>query len=132
MTDVRPLYDEPFHPVYQTLSMDIRRVIHPRYLRSQKRIRYYLIDLGYAKWFRDPSSQRVATGIQAREKAPEQNLSEPYDPFLVDIYQLGVVLRRDLIPVRQTPTLGVGSTHQALRISSESILSSCCMHLRRR
>lgn len=99
--DARSLYDEPFHPYHQRLSLDIQRVVHPRYLRSEKGARYYFIDMGYAKWFRDPNSPRLVTGKQARERAPEQKRGQAYDPFLADIYQLGVMFRQSLIPVSQ-------------------------------
>lgn len=98
--DSQPLYDEPFHPFLQHCSIDGKRPIYPRYLRSQKHIRYYYIDLGYAKWFHDPHAPRTLVGARARERAPEQKSGQPYDPFLVDIYQLGAMVRRDLIPVR--------------------------------
>lgn len=97
--DARPLYDEPFHPFLQHRTLDGKRFIHPRHLRSQKHIRYYYIDLGYAKWFRDDRAPRMLVGARARERAPEQKRGQPYDPFLADIYQLGALIRRDLIPV---------------------------------
>ncbi|KAB5588850.1 hypothetical protein CTheo_7704 [Ceratobasidium theobromae] len=98
MMDSRALYGEPPHPVRQRLSMDIRRIIYPRYMRLEKHTRYYFIDLGFAKWFRDPTVPRITTGWQARERAPEQRRGEPYNPFLADIYQLGIMLRQDVIP----------------------------------
>ncbi|CEL61115.1 hypothetical protein RSOLAG1IB_09766 [Rhizoctonia solani AG-1 IB] len=97
MMDARPLYEEPFHPYYQTYSIDAKRRIYPRYRRSQKLIRYYFIDLGYAKWFPDEKSSRKATDIHAREAAPEQVGDGPYDPFAVDIYQLGIMIQNDFI-----------------------------------
>ncbi|CAE6391391.1 unnamed protein product [Rhizoctonia solani] len=98
MMDSRPLYDEPFHPVYKTLSLDAQRRIYPKYSRLEKRVRYYFIDMGFATWFQDPSSPRLITGKMARILAPEQKTNEPYNPFLVDIYQLGVVIKQDVIP----------------------------------
>ncbi|CAE6455888.1 unnamed protein product [Rhizoctonia solani] len=98
MMNSRVLYDEPFHPVDSHLSLDIKRMIYPRYSRLEKNIRYYLIDMGFATWFRNPSVPRLVTGKPARIMAPEQKTTGPYDPFLVDIYQLGKVIRQDLIP----------------------------------
>ncbi|KDN39488.1 hypothetical protein RSAG8_08783, partial [Rhizoctonia solani AG-8 WAC10335] len=98
MMDARPLYDEPFHPFLQTHSLDTNRLVYPRYRRSEKKTRYYYIDLGYAKWFRDPSAARLVIGMNAREPTPEQADGDLYDPFVADIYQLGAVLRRDFIP----------------------------------
>ncbi|KAG8733113.1 hypothetical protein FRC10_000418, partial [Ceratobasidium sp. 414] len=98
MMDRRPLFDEPFHPYYQHRSLDGKRRIWPKYLRSQRPVRYYYIDFGYAKWFRDSETPRILVGTRAREAAPEQKSGGPYDPFKGDVYQLGALLRRDLIP----------------------------------
>ncbi|CAE6391248.1 unnamed protein product [Rhizoctonia solani] len=99
MMDARPLFDEPFHPFYQTLSLDATRLLQPRYRRSQKNTRYYYIDLGYSVRFDNSTSPRTIVGSQARELAPEQETGLPYDPFVTDIYQLGKMIQRDLIPV---------------------------------
>ncbi|CAE6519105.1 unnamed protein product [Rhizoctonia solani] len=98
MMDARSLYDEPFHPFYQTLSLDASRLLQPRYKRSEKNIRYYYIDLGYSVRFDDSDSPRTIVGSQARELAPEQETGLPYDPFVADVYQLGKMIQRDLIP----------------------------------
>ncbi|KAH7332910.1 kinase-like domain-containing protein [Rhizoctonia solani] len=100
MMNGRVLYDEPFHPFHQDFSLDRKRQIRPNHQRSQRPIRYYYIDFGYAKWFRDPTQPRVVYGSRARERTPEQLGGGAYDPFKADIYQLGAILRRDLIPVR--------------------------------
>ncbi|CAE6528324.1 unnamed protein product [Rhizoctonia solani] len=97
MMNARPLYDEPFHPYYQNYSIDAKRRIYPKYKRSQKEVRYYFIDLGFAKWFRDKASPRTATGFHAREQAPEQAGPIPYDPFAVDVFQLGTMIRNDFV-----------------------------------
>ncbi|KAF8675678.1 Protein kinase domain [Rhizoctonia solani] len=98
MMNGQTLYDEPFHPFYQDFSLDRKRQIRARYLRSQRPVRYYFIDFGYAKWFRDPAQPRVVHGYRARERTPEQLRGNAYDPFKSDIYQLGALIRRDLIP----------------------------------
>lgn len=98
MMDARALYEEPFHPFYQSRALDGKRPIYPKYLRSQRPVRYYFIDFGYAKWFRDDKEPRTVVGFRAREQTPEQMEGNPYDPFKADVYQLGAILRRDLIP----------------------------------
>lgn len=103
MMNKRPLFDEPFHPFYQHLSLDGKRNLDVKYVRSQRPVRYYYIDFGYAKWFKNPDSPRTLHGVHAKARAPEQVEGAEYDPFKVDVYQLGAVLRRDLIP--KYPTL---------------------------
>ncbi|QRV89239.1 kinase domain protein [Ceratobasidium sp. AG-Ba] len=98
MMDKSPLFDEPFHPFHNHLSLDGQRTISPKYTRSQHPVRYYYIDFGYGKWFKDPTMPRTSVGMQAKERAPEQADGVVYDPFKVDIYQLGAIIRRDLIP----------------------------------
>ncbi|QRV87117.1 kinase domain protein [Ceratobasidium sp. AG-Ba] len=98
MMDKRPLYNESFHPFHQQLSLDGNRPLWPKYSRSRRPVRYYYIDFGYAKWFKDPSAPRALVGIHAKERVPEQLAGTPYDPFKADIFQLGAILRRDLIP----------------------------------
>lgn len=117
MMDGRSLYDEPFHPVHQTHSIDGNRLVYPKYLRSQKPVRYYYIDFGYASWFRGANDPRTVVGSRARERAPEQTGGNPYDPFKADIYQLGAVIRRDLIPVRP-------------ELKTHSLLISACIEIR--
>lgn len=97
LMDARPLYTEPFHPFFQTRALDGQRPLYPAYLRSQKPVRYYYIDFGYAKWFKGGEDRKVL-GWKAREQTPEQAEGIPYDPFLADVYQLGAIIRRDLIP----------------------------------
>ncbi|KAF8672119.1 Protein kinase domain [Rhizoctonia solani] len=97
LMDARPLYTEPFHPFFQTRALDGKRPLYPTYLRSQKPVRYYFIDFGYGKQFKEGEEKKVI-GWKAREQTPEQAEGIPYDPFLADIYQLGAIIRRDLIP----------------------------------
>ncbi|CAE6489018.1 unnamed protein product [Rhizoctonia solani] len=97
MMDARSLYEEPFHPYYQTYSIDAKHRIYPKHKRSQKRIRYYFIDLGYAQWFKEKDCPRRVTGLGAREAAPEQTGIAPYDPFAVDVYQLGIMIQNEFI-----------------------------------
>ncbi|KAG9124820.1 hypothetical protein FRC07_010120 [Ceratobasidium sp. 392] len=124
MMDKHPLYDEPFHPFHQKFSLDAKRRVWPKYNRAQRPVRYYYIDFGYAKWFRDPTSSRLLTGIHAREAAPEQQ-SGPYDPFKADIYQLGALLRRDLIPIERKEVNSVCAQWSPVIMSETQEKNAC-------
>ncbi|KAG9084247.1 hypothetical protein FRC06_004154, partial [Ceratobasidium sp. 370] len=97
MMDGRPLYDEQFHPLNQEFSLDGKRLL-PIRMRTGLPIRYYYIDFGFSVWNRDGSPKFMIDGIDAREPAPEQIEGQFYDPFAVDVYQLGALIRRDIIP----------------------------------
>ncbi|KAG9111069.1 hypothetical protein FRC07_008113, partial [Ceratobasidium sp. 392] len=123
MMDAHPLYDEPFHPFRQFRSLDGKRPLYPRYLRSQRPVRYYYIDFGYAKWFRREDEPRMVVGWRAREQTPEQVEGLPYDPFRADVFQLGAIIRRDLIPVRHSSvSLLVAPANATVRMQNISAL----------
>ncbi|KAF8675674.1 Protein kinase domain [Rhizoctonia solani] len=99
MMDVGRLHNGPFNPFIQNFA-SCRKYMAPLKLRrSNKSVRYYYIDFGYAKWFRYVQRNRMIKGTRARERAPEQVEGQLYDPFMVDVYQLGALIRRDLIPL---------------------------------
>ncbi|CUA72840.1 hypothetical protein RSOLAG22IIIB_10348 [Rhizoctonia solani] len=98
MMDLRPLYDEHFHPFHRTYSTDFKRHLFPHATRTQKGTRYYYIDLGFAIQFKDHNSPRTVSGVYSRVPAPEQLGGRPFDPFLADVYQFGQMLMREFIP----------------------------------
>jgi hypothetical protein len=97
LMDARPIYCEQFHPLHPFLSYDGTHPVKTR-TRTEAPVRYYYIDFGYSFWNRDGKSNLIR-GRQAREPAPEQVTGDPYNPFVADVYQLGALIRRDLIPV---------------------------------
>ncbi|KAG8715163.1 hypothetical protein FRC08_010911 [Ceratobasidium sp. 394] len=97
MMDGGSLYDEQFHPLNQEFSLDGKRML-PIHVRTGRPVRYYYIDFGFSVWNRDGNPNFMISGTSAREPAPEQEEGQFYDPFAVDVYQLGALIRRDLIP----------------------------------
>jgi hypothetical protein len=59
MMEATPLFDEPFDPFNQNQSLDGKRPLYAKYLRSQCPVRYYYIDFGYAKRFRDNNESQT-------------------------------------------------------------------------
>ncbi|CAE6454027.1 unnamed protein product [Rhizoctonia solani] len=96
MMDARPLYYEQFHPLHPSFTHDGQHLVQTRN-RTEAPVKYYYIDFGFSFWRRDGGSN-WARGKEAREPAPEQAEGLAYDPFSADVYQLGALIRRDLIP----------------------------------
>ncbi|KIM31694.1 hypothetical protein M408DRAFT_64047, partial [Serendipita vermifera MAFF 305830] len=99
MMDASELYPEGFHPVRQNLSKNgMAEVVGV--MRTHAPVRYYLIDFDSAIAFEKgtPSKYKYAEGRTGRdEEVPEFKLNEPYDPFKVDIYQFGNLLKKEFL-----------------------------------
>jgi hypothetical protein len=68
--------------------------------KSDKSLRYYLIDFGLSNWYPPGMKDIRVTGIVGQDKTvPERSRTIYYDPFKMDIYQLGNVFKR-VIEVR--------------------------------
>lgn len=120
--DIRPsnimmagevLYDEPFHPVAQSLSLDAQSILRPHArheLDSHRRhdgesaVRYYYINFSRASYLPPgtaadgkpkPKLLRCSRGQLGR--FPEAMLTTGHDPFKADVYCLGKYVVDDLI-----------------------------------
>ncbi|QRW14506.1 60S ribosomal protein L7 [Ceratobasidium sp. AG-Ba] len=107
------LYDEPFHPVAQSLSLDAKSVLRPRArheLDTHRRhdgesaVRYYFINFSRASHMpasteagrpRTPRLLRSTRGQLGR--FPEAMLTVGHDPFKADVYCLGKYVIDNLI-----------------------------------
>jgi serine/threonine protein kinase len=96
------LYTERFHPMRLHRSLDSKRYVYPTYTRTQRRPRYYIIDFGIARRYREndmPPMER--TGYFGSDMTvPEfKTPNEPHNPFPIDIYCLGNVIHNDILQV---------------------------------
>ncbi|KAF8609966.1 hypothetical protein BDV93DRAFT_567612 [Ceratobasidium sp. AG-I] len=109
------LYDEPFHPVAQSLSLDAQSVLRPRArheLDSHRRydgesaVRYYFINFSRAS--RLPAAAVSNGSVKPRllrsrrgqlGRFPEAMLTVGHDPFKADVYCMGKYVIDDLIMV---------------------------------
>ncbi|KAJ1309807.1 hypothetical protein OPQ81_006572 [Rhizoctonia solani] len=107
------LYDEPFHPVAQSLSLDAQSILRPHArheLDSHRRhdgesaVRYYYINFSRASYLPPgtaadgkpkPKLLRCSRGQLGR--FPEAMLTAGHDPFKADVYCLGKYVIDDLI-----------------------------------
>lgn len=101
MMDANSLFRNGFHPV--SLSKDASgRFALPRRRTNVCYIKYYLIDFGVASRFGSGETHRVYGNDGQDDTVPEleNGYQEAYDPFLVDVYSFGNLIRKDFIQVR--------------------------------
>ena len=118
MMDASELYPEGFHPVRQNLSRNgMAEVVGV--MRTHAPVRYYLIDFDSAIAFEKgtPIRYKYAEGKAGRDaEVPEFKLGEPYDPFKVDVFQFGNLLRREFLQVCISFSVhSIGSIYTAIR-----------------
>ena len=107
MMDGSGMYPEGFHPVRQHLDPSAKVELVPM-TRTMAKPKYYLVDFDGSVWFPAdmPARFRTATGKHgADDEVPEMSQGGPYDPFKVDIFQFGNVLKREFLEVCPVPLL---------------------------
>ncbi|KAH9962898.1 kinase-like domain-containing protein [Russula dissimulans] len=96
LMDASRMYPRGFHPVDDILLPDYSRAA-PRIPRLDARVRYYFVDYGISSYFPAGSQRDLVVGRAGRDQdVPELSDTVPYDPFKVDIFTIGNVLRTEL------------------------------------
>ncbi|KZV68708.1 hypothetical protein PENSPDRAFT_666269 [Peniophora sp. CONT] len=95
MMDASEMYPDGFHPVNMDDTLEdgfIRARVRPR---SQVSIKYYFIDYGISSVFAPGQPRGLVTGTDGRDQdVPELSDIAPYDPFAVDVFLIGNLLRK--------------------------------------
>ena len=99
MMDGNPLYPGGFHPIRNVFALDGTGVAWPL-SRSHFHVQYYYIDFSLSVYIPPGVQPKLAVGIFGRDQEPpELSESIPYDPFKLDIFILGNVLRKSFYDV---------------------------------
>ena len=98
--DGSSLYPKGWHPINYNYSPDyIHRAEHRSRLFAP--IKYYYVDFGISSYIPPGSSDRLVVGEFGREReVPELSATVPYDPFKVDVFIIGNLLKKSLQEVR--------------------------------
>jgi hypothetical protein len=89
------MYPHGFHPV-EGISFDDRNTAASRISRLEAGVKYYFVNYGTSSYFPPGSRRELVLGIAGRNRdVPELSNSVPYDPFKVDIFKIGNVLRSE-------------------------------------
>lgn len=113
MMDPRPTFPEMFHPGTISRSRDFKSYakFHTRTSRPTK---YLFIDFGLSQKFK-PGQDRKVTPIRGGDRiVPEferHGIKKEFDPFPVDVFYLGNLVRRYFLKVRPTPCIGIDETN---------------------
>lgn len=91
--DSAPLYNEPIHVVNYYMNQDFTRKVK-RQTRTLRPVKYYYIDLGSACQYNpEDGPPRIPIGHGGDRTVPEFQTDTHCDPFAVDVYRLGNVIR---------------------------------------
>ena len=93
------MYPRGFHPIRIDRTPDgLHTAGHMS--RTLAGVKYYYLDFGISCYLPDTDSLRLVTGDEGRDQEPpELSDTEPYDPFKLDIFIIGNMLRREFCDV---------------------------------
>lgn len=97
--DADRMFPRGFHPVKDLFLHDV--VTPAPYIpRRDAGVKYYFIDYGISSYFPTGSEPHLVLGRDGRDQdVPELSDDVPYDPFKVDIFTIGNVLRGEFCNV---------------------------------
>lgn len=101
MMDPVPLFSEQPHPIDLRRSYDFKRKTR-RYTRTGHPTTYYYIDFGLSYRFsrQDGANPLVPVAFGGDKSVPEyKDPSTPKDPYKIDVYCLGNLIREDIMGV---------------------------------
>lgn len=95
LMDPGAMYPEGFHPVCTAYKRDYSGFAD--YLpRSAVGVKYYFADFGISVHMSDENRQTLVTGASGRDQdPPELSATVPYDPFKLDIFIIGNMLKQE-------------------------------------
>ena len=99
MMDGRALYPEGHHPVRINYSSDGIYELKPL-PRSSCSVRYYFIDFGLSKQFREGEEPMVLGRAGRDKEIPELSSEVPYDAYRADVFALGNLYYKEFVSVR--------------------------------
>ena len=93
------MYPEGFHPIRIRRTPDRLRTAEYT-SRTIAGVKYYFVDFGLSCYLQDATPPRLVTGSYGRDQdPPELSDTVPYDPFKLDIFIIGNMLRREFCQV---------------------------------
>ena len=93
--DALHLYDEPVHPTSPYMKRDFSREAKKPRSRTKRPVKYYHTDFGNARLYPpDQGPPLEYSGYGGDKSVPEFKIEGRYNPFPVDVYRAGNILRQ--------------------------------------
>ncbi|KAJ7253576.1 hypothetical protein C8J57DRAFT_1659806 [Mycena rebaudengoi] len=93
MVDSKALYSHPPHPWSPKKRRDFKGPPRTMSTRTRTPVKYFMIDFGLSRRYEDVGPHLELPGWGGDKTVPEFRTGELCDPFLVDVYCLGNVVR---------------------------------------
>lgn len=105
MFDSSAIYPQGHHPIFESFLPDFITAAPQLSRTAAGGVKYYFVDFGMSSYF-PPDVPRLVIGDKGRDQeVPELSQTRPYDPFMVDIFVVGNVFRRELYDVCHSPPI---------------------------
>lgn len=100
MMDASAMYPEGFHPVGLDFKLDHSDYAKHSTSRAAAGVKYYFVDFGISVHIPDSVDSKLVTGFLGRDRdPPELSNKKPYDPFKLDIFIIGNMLKQEFCTV---------------------------------
>ena len=98
MMDADAMFPEGFHPIHLRYKRDYSGWAD--YIpRSTAGVKYYFVDFGISSYIPEDDERFVVGNFGRDREPPELSATDPYDPFKLDIFIIGNMLRQDFYEV---------------------------------
>ena len=107
MMDASPMFPVPYHPVSEVMKRDYTGLVKHR-SRTARPVRYYWTDFGLSRRYSPDDLEPAEVPIWGGDRSvPEylEDIDSPRNPFPVDVYVLGNLVKEDFLEVRLTATI---------------------------
>ena len=99
--DALLLFDAPPHPHRQLRRRDYKGYVKQRFSRTRKPVKHYFVDFGLSKMYKPEGAPHLEVGGWGGDRTvPEFFRNDAVcDPFAMDVYCIGNVIRTQLLEV---------------------------------
>lgn len=102
--DATRMFPRGFHPVRDSFLPHDMSTLAPVVSRLDAGVKYYFVDYRISSYFPEGTERQLVLGLASKSPGHDQDVPElsdevPYDPFKVDIFTIGNLLRREFVGV---------------------------------